>query len=339
MRELNDWAKRELFISGKLDEADPIWGQTAQVYESAIFGWVVLGDRCGSFRCTPSLRQILQGWSAESKAHLTSWVTERNRTGEEFPALTDDVLVAARERRALRFGAKVDRFFAYLNERRYRVGQPLWESGSVETADSLATKQTIMRWIEAAHDGEFWGFMNAIKSAGLVSNDSNRWLLTAEGLLRLDALTDLGAANDQAFVAMWFGAEMTEAYENGIVPGLAEAGYRAFRIDQKEHSNKIDDEIIAEIRRSRFVVADFTCGIISNEGSAVGIPRGGVYYEAGFAQGLNIPVIWTVREDQINLVHFDTRQFNHITWTDPADLRVKLYRRVAAVLGHFSSTM
>ena len=30
------------------------------------------------------------------------------------------------------------------------------------------------------------------------------------------------------------------------------------RIDQKERLNKIDDEIIAEIRRSRFLVADFT---------------------------------------------------------------------------------
>ena len=88
------------------------------------------------------------------------------------------------------------------------------------------------------------------------------------------------------------------------------------RIDSKEHSNKIDDEIIAEIRRSRFVVADFT----SEEDK----PRGGVYYEAGFAMGLNIPVIWTCRADMIGNVHFDTRQFNHITWDDPEDLRVKL---------------
>lgn len=45
-------------------------------------------------------------------------------------------------------------------------------------------------------------------------------------------------------------------------------------IGSKEHSNKIDDEIIGEIRRSAFIVADFTGH------------RGGVYFEAGFAMGL-----------------------------------------------------
>ena len=66
--------------------------------------------------------------------------------------------------------------------------------------------------------------------------------------------------------------------------GIEDAGYEAVRIDEKEHTNKIDDEIIAEIRRSRFVVADFTQG---KDGA-----RGGVYYEAGFAHGLGIEVIF-----------------------------------------------
>ncbi len=37
----------------------------------------------------------------------------------------------------------------------------------------------------------------------------------------------------------------------------------------------------------RFMIADFTGH------------RGGVYFEAGFAHGLGIPVIWTCREDQL----------------------------------------
>jgi hypothetical protein len=46
--------------------------------------------------------------------------------------------------------------------------------------------------------------------------------------------------------------------------------------------------IVAEIRRSRFLVADFTSDIIdlTREGSIrkQALARGGVYYEAGFAQ-------------------------------------------------------
>ena len=57
---------------------------------------------------------------------------------------------------------------------------------------------------------------------------------------------------------MWFDLSMDEAYQNGIQPAIEDAGYEAVRIDRKDHNNKIDDEIIAEIRRSRFLVADFT---------------------------------------------------------------------------------
>ena len=86
--------------------------------------------------------------------------------------------------------------------------------------------------------------------------------------------------------------------------------YEAVRIDRKEHVNKIDDEIIAELRRARFVVADFTHG-------ETGV-RGGVYYEAGFAHGHDIPVVFCCRKDVIDEIHLDTRQYNHITW-DPRE--------------------
>ena len=94
---------------------------------------------------------------------------------------------------------------------------------------------------------------------------------------------------------------------------------------QKEHVNKIDDEIIAEIRRSRFLVADFTQG---QDGA-----RGGVYFEAGFAFGLGIPVIYTCRKDMIEKLAFDTRQYNHIFWECNEDLRRSLGNRIAATIG------
>jgi len=124
---------------------------------------------------------------------------------------------------------------------------------------------------------------------------------------------------------MWFDESMKAAYEEGIEPAILEAGYEPLRIDRKEHINRIDDEIIAGIRRSRFLVADFTQG----EPGA----RGGVYYEAGFAHGLNIPVIFTCRSDVIAKVHFDTRQYNHIAWESPADLQQRLTQRISATIG------
>ena len=97
------------------------------------------------------------------------------------------------------------------------------------------------------------------------------------------------------------------------------------RIDRKPDVDYIDDEIIAEINRSRFLVADFTHG---PDG-----PRGGVYYEAGHANGRGMQVFLTCRRDQEDSVHFDTRQRYHIFWETPAQLRDRLQERIVAVVG------
>ena len=130
----------------------------------------------------------------------------------------------------------------------------------------------------------------------------------------------------QCFVAMWFNPSMDRAYEEGIRPAIESAGYKPLRIDRKEDLlDKIDDAIIAEIRRSRLVVADFTHG---DSGA-----RSGVYYEAGFARGLGIPVIFLCKEDRMDELHFDTRQFHHIAWSSPEELRERLRNRILASLG------
>ena len=115
-------------------------------------------------------------------------------------------------------------------------------------------------------------------------------------------------------------------YDDGIKLGIEAAGYKPLRIKDKEHVDKIDDHIIAEIRRSRFVVADFT-----HEEDV----RGGVYYEAGFAHGLRKLVIFTCREDKIDDIQFDTRQYNHILWNEDKLDKFKdsLRTRIASVLG------
>jgi hypothetical protein len=48
--------------------------------------------------------------------------------------------------------------------------------------------------------------------------------------------------------------------------------------------------------------------------------------------GLGRPVIWTCREDDRKKVQFDTRQYNHIFWKDPNDLRIKLADRIRATI-------
>jgi len=124
---------------------------------------------------------------------------------------------------------------------------------------------------------------------------------------------------------MWFDGELKSAYDKGIKLAIEGAGYKPLRIDEQHFTGKIDDRIISEIRRSLFVVADFSKG---KDGA-----RGGVYYEAGFAKGLGLKVIFTCRKTDLNDVHFDTRQYNHIVWENSDDLRKQLEERITAVIG------
>lgn len=126
---------------------------------------------------------------------------------------------------------------------------------------------------------------------------------------------------------MWFHKSMDELYEDGLLPAIKDAGYKEFRIDREPSVDKIDDAIMAAIRRSRFVLADFTHG---DEGV-----RGNVYFEVGFARGLGIEVVSTCREDQIDNLHFDTRQYYHIAWKPGAldQLRREVVDRIQARAG------
>ncbi len=149
-------------------------------------------------------------------------------------------------------------------------------------------------------------------------------VVSALGYARMQQLETIQgrASSRQVFVAMWFSEDLYSVYNDGIVPAIRDCGCNPLRIDAKETNQKICDEIIAEIRRSRCLVADFT-------GS-----RGGVYFEAGFAMGLGIPVIWTCEDckKEIDALHFDTRQYSHVLWNGADDMRRKLRNRIAATV-------
>lgn len=173
--------------------------------------------------------------------------------------------------------------------------------------------------------------------------------ITQKGYERIRELKVRRPDSRQCFVAMWFTPDMDEVYDQAIRPAIEhvekgenESKFKALNIGKKEHTNDINDEIIAEIRRSRFMVCDLT-GY-----------RGGVYWEAGFAYGLGLEVIYTCREDWVKRIalgkmqkpdgteseifqegiHFDLEHRNRIEWSmgDLPGFRKRLEQRIRAVV-------
>jgi hypothetical protein len=314
-------------------EADPIWGETPRHIDGVGAGDLeVDSDRCGGrFRISGSALVELPSLTREQKAKLTTLIVESNRLGEPLlvTTYTFGQLAAIRSRSV---AERMDRLLAYFVHRDFRPGHSIeWLTMHSETAETLRSKHQAAAWIEAQELRELPAFRDLLEGAGYLRHTGSHVFITAPGFARMDELRRGGAPTNNAFIAMWFGDEMSAIYDDGILPAVTDTGFTPVRIDRKEHINKIDDEIVAEIKRARFVIADFTSGVVETDDGSVLIPRGGVYYEAGLAQGRDIPVIWAVRADQIDRVHFDTRQFNHIAWTDAADLRFKLTNRIRAI--------
>ena len=261
------------------------------------------------------------------KALLTSWIIEQRLLGVKYPRITETEIREVPKRQPLSVFERADRLLRYFQRRTQYPGNLfVYSKHMEENSESL---MQIMAWSESIRGEEIDFFVDYLCSQGWIERTNlgaySPYRLTVGGYAHLAELERTIIDSSQVFVAMWFDDSMVPAWEDGIKPAIENTGYTPMRIDQKEHVDRIDDQIIAEIRRSRFVVADFTHG-------EKGV-RGGVYYEAGFSHGLDIPVIFTCQKDILGDIHFDTRQYNHISWENPEELREKLEARIGAVIG------
>lgn len=195
---------------------------------------------------------------------------------------------------------------------------------------------------------ELENILNELQRLDYIRKESkeNNWdiSITSKGLQYAKSLSTT-SSSEQVFVAMWFDNETKDLW-NKIKQSIEGnpnedknssnygANYKALRIDEKEHTNFIPSEIISEIKRSKFMIADLT-GY-----------RGGVYYEAGYAEGLGIPVILTCNNDWFedkrdndkiikNGVHFDLKQKNILLWKNDnlTEFQRKLVARIGEVVG------
>lgn len=132
---------------------------------------------------------------------------------------------------------------------------------------------------------------------------------------------------NQVFVAMMFSDKTDLIYENAYKPVIQAMNYSIMRIDEKEFEGSIINEIQTEITDSVALIADLTGN------------RGGVYYEAGIARGLQmcnhpIKLVLTCNKEFFHTqkVHFDVSGDNILLYNDIEELKIKLKTRLEAVL-------
>ena len=241
--------------------------------------------RCGKFTITRTAADIAEGKKLGSK--LSAWIRERSESGGEVPEISSTTLkeveailpsyrVAQKQLLLLRAFERHTKFPGEAVLITTHLDYPLaWADGEDELRYLL--RSLIERHLIRRLDGP----------PDLNDTFSFQIELTADGWSFLDERARPSVISNQAFVAMAFHPELKSAWETGIQPALRRAGFAPYRVDIEPHIERIDTKIITEIKNSRFLVADVT------------LQRQGVYFEAGYALGMGLPVFWCVRKNDL----------------------------------------
>jgi hypothetical protein len=149
---------------------------------------------------------------------------------------------------------------------------------------------------------------------------TRQFSLTFAGWQRYEALNREEVESRTAFMAMKFDTDMDHVVKNCFKPAVKAAGFELRLLTDGQPAGLIDDQLRVALRTSRFVIADLTHA------------NNGAYWEAGFAEGLGRPVIYTCREKEWKdgNSHFDTSHLNTIIW-DPENLDDAAKRLTATI--------
>ena len=273
--------------------------------------------RCGDFELTLEAWSILEQCDEAVRVKISGWVSDQNRGGA-VPKISGDVLKQVSARPLPTVAERADRLLLEALRGQNKLGDRFNITEPRFVAATYSQDVDEVHFLgRLLHDR---GFMDSLSIGGAGE-------VLPSGYIAADELIRRAVQSDKGFVAMWFHEDLKSAYENGFQVGILNAGYDPVRVDRVEHTNIINDEMIAQIRSASFVVADFTGH------------RGGVYFEAGFALGLDLPVIWTCKKDDMKDLHFDIQQYNTIDWETPEDLARRLQHRIEATVGKGPKTV
>jgi hypothetical protein len=169
---------------------------------------------------------------------------------------------------------------------------------------------------------------NQFKTLG--GGDQAHATLTFAGWDQYEEMKRGGRVYRRAFMAMKFGdQQLDNVVESVFRPSAKRAGFQLRKLTDVPRAGLIDNRLRVEIQASAFVIADLTHDNL------------GAYWEAGYAEGLGKPVIYTCEKSKFEQArtHFDTNHHLTILWdaTSPDLCAQELVATIRATLPHVAS--
>jgi hypothetical protein len=169
--------------------------------------------------------------------------------------------------------------------------------------------------VGSASPGAFLLLLETMEANGFIhghfgAGSSGEFRLGYRGLERLEQLERATPSGYNAFMAMKFGdPTLNRIVDDYFRQAVKDTGFELFRLEDKPEAGLIDARLRNEIRNCRFLIADLSHANL------------GAYWEAGYAEGIGKPVIYTCEKTvfdgkvaKIERPHFDTNHHLTIVW-------------------------
>ncbi len=260
---------------------------------------------CGDFVFSRSLVASLPHAIETEKDASTkiSYAIRLMQNAKDCPELYTNTVDEILKRSLPKPREQADLFIRWLAENVESPGEAIWVEPS--------THRTI---IGAKSPEGFTLVLRHLFDVGLVAGNLSETIgapgranvtLSFEGWEYFEKLQHGEGTYRKAFMAMKFGVkELNEILEDVFKPAVKQTGFELQILSDEPKAGLIDDRLRVEIQASDFIVADLTHDNL------------GAYWEAGYAEGLGKPVIYTCEKSKFEKekTHFDTNHHLTIPW-------------------------
>lgn len=272
--------------------------------------WKVDCTICGDFiiddTCWDDLEGEMQVKGNAEKRMLLSHYTHRMRATGKIPHLTWSVVVGVLENGNYPTAAEqLDNLISWLAKDSRSPGEHSeFNHNNAYTIFGCETPNGLIFILNEAQGQQ-------LLTHSMVDLKHHWASLTLKGWQRFEELKRGKASGTRAFMAMKFGeSDLDKFLAKHFKPAVAQTGFTLQTVGDNRKAGLIDDKIRIDIRSARFLIADLTHG------------NKGAYWEAGYAEGLGKPVIYTCRADVFDDVqhpdrpHFDTNHHLTVKWSE-----------------------
>ena len=282
-------------------------GGSEHGYDCPRCGRFVMSDRTKEFLETRILRGSEEGKDSEKELAIISHsIRKMHKKVEESWPVIDDQLIKAMSKNALpNVAEQANNLIIWLAE---NTSQGEQRSIEAKTHQSIIGAKTpdgisvILKHLfeQRLLDGDYMETSGGAEALAILS---------FRGWQHYQQLKRGTVDSRKAFMAMKYGdKELDDIVDTYFKPAVADTGFDLYRLTEKPKAGLIDDRLRVDIRNSRFLISDLTH------------ENRGAYWEAGYAEGLGKPVIYTCKREVFKNTHFDTNHHLTIIW-DTANLQ------------------